>query len=196
MSHKIKSICVFCGAYPGIRQEYSDAAKELAITLVNEDIHLIYGGASIGLMGILANEMLALGGKVTGVIPEKMIEREIAHTQLHQLHVVSSMHERKLLMMKLADAFIMLPGAAGSLDEFFEVMALAQLEYHDKPFGILNIANYYDSLLNFLRHAVNEGFLHRDTYGLVTVEYEPKKLLTHFLNHSRKFDSKELVMQA
>lgn len=185
MTHPIKSICVFCGANAGNNPIYAEAARELAHALIDANIDLIYGGAKVGLMGIIANEMLSLDGNVIGVMPEKLVRHyEVSHTNLTKLHIVNSMHERKLLMIELADAFIMLPGAAGSLDEFYEVMTLAQLHYHTKPFGIININHYYDSLLDYMKHAVNEGFLHQSVHDLMIVENNVPDFMQRLVSYS------------
>ena len=130
-------IAVFCGASPGKRPEYIKAAEQLASSFVSANVTLVYGGANIGLMGVLADHMLKLGGKVIGVVAEVILKKEIAHPKLTQLHIVPTMHERKVLMIELADSFITMPGGAGSLDELFEVFTLAQLGLHQKSFGIL-----------------------------------------------------------
>lgn len=155
----IKCVCVFTGSSPGALGIYSVAARELGTELVRRDIALVYGGARVGLMGQLANAVLAADGTAIGVMPSHLVENEVAHKGLSELHVVASMHERKALMAKLADAVIALPGGLGTLDEFAEMLTWAQLGLHRKPCGILNVAGYYDLLLAFLDHAVNERFV-------------------------------------
>ena len=140
----IQRICVFCGSSDGAKPEYLDAATELGKQLAATNIGLVYGGASVGLMGAVADAVLAAGGEVTGVMPRSLVEREVAHSKLRDLRVVGSMHERKALMTELADAFIALPGGLGTLEEFFEVWTWAQLGEHTKPLGMLNVAGYYD----------------------------------------------------
>ena len=166
----MKSIAVFCGAKMGNRNEYTSAAKTLAASLVKANITLIYGGTSVGLMGIIADEMIKHSGKVIGVIPDMLVDIEIAHTNLDELHIVKNMAERKELMMSLADGFVMLPGGAGSLDEFFEVVTLGYLKQHHKPIGMLNIENYYQHLIQFMQHAVDEGFFNSTTHQHIIIE--------------------------
>lgn len=173
----MKWICVFCGSSPGSRPEYSAATKELASELVRRDIGVIYGGGKVGLMGMLADAMLALRGRVVGVIPEHLMAREIGHPGLTQLHVVGSMHERKALMADLSDAFIALPGGFGTLDEFCEVLTWSQLGLHAKPCGILNVLDYYSSFLRLLDHAVQERFLKPENRRLVLARDSPAELL-------------------
>src|SRR3990167_3889104 len=145
--NKIKKIAVFCGSNVGNTPAYVELTKQFAKQLVDANIAIVYGGRTSGLMGVLADEALKLGGEVIGVIPDKLLAHG-AHPKLTQMHVVSSMHERKVLMTELADAFVMLPGGVGSLDEFFEVITLSYLEYHAKPCGILNMADYFNLLID------------------------------------------------
>jgi uncharacterized protein (TIGR00730 family) len=152
-------VLVFCGSGPGRRPEYMTAAAELGRRLAAEGLGTVYGGASVGMMGAVADGALGAGGEVTGVIPRQLVDRELAHPGLSELHVVASMHERKALMLSLADAVVALPGGAGTMDELFEVLTWSQLGLHEKPVGLLNIAGYYTSLLSFLDHAVNERLL-------------------------------------
>lgn len=173
----MKWICVFCGSSPGGRLEYRAATKELASELVGRDIGVVYGGGKVGLMGTLADAVLALGGRVVGVIPEHLMAREIGHPGLTQLHVVRSMHERKALMADLCEAFIALPGGFGTLDEFCEVLTWSQLGLHTKPCGILNVLDYYTSFLVLLDHAVQERFLKPENRRLVLARNSPAELL-------------------
>lgn len=138
---------------------YSDAATDLADVLVRHDYELVYGGAAVGTMGILADAVLAGGGKVHGVMPKMLDDREIAHTGLTKLHVVASMHERKSMMAALSDGFVALPGGFGTLEELIEILTWGQLGFHDKPCGIINVGGYFDKLLEYLDHAVDQGFL-------------------------------------
>lgn len=161
----MKRVCVYCGSSPGARPDYRAAAKALARELVQRDIALVYGGASVGVMGEIADEVLSGGGEVIGIIPRKLLEHEVAHAGLTDLHVVESMHERKALMVELSDGFIAQPGGLGTLDELFEVLTWAQLGFHSKPVGLMNVAGYFDPLLAFLDHSVEERFVkpvHRD----------------------------------
>ena len=153
---------MYCGSSPGRTTVYAEAARVLAKTLVTRGVHLVYGGASVGIMGVLADRMLEMQGRVIGVMPEDLQKKEIGHPGLTELHVVPSMHERKAMMANLADGFIAMPGGAGTLEEIFEVWTWAQLGYHKKPVGVLNVDGYFDHLLQFLDHAVDERFLRQE----------------------------------
>lgn len=174
---RLSSVCVFAGSSPGARPEYAAAARTLGRSLAGEGIALIYGGGSVGLMGILADEALAEGGSVIGVIPRALFEREVGHDDLTELRVVESMHERKAQMADLADAFIALPGGMGTLEELFETLTWGQLGYHDKPCGLLNISGYWDDMLAALDRAVGERFLADAHRQMLLVEEEPHALL-------------------
>ncbi len=173
----MKYLCVYCGSRRGHKPAYAAAAHALAALLLERGIGLVYGGASVGIMGLLADAMLAGGGRVIGVIPEALSAREIAHQGLTELHVTRSMHERKLRMAELADGFIALPGGIGTLEELFESWTWAQLGLHAKPCGLLNVAGYYDGLAAFLDHTVQEGFLRPQYRGMLCVEASPQRLL-------------------
>lgn len=155
----IQSLCVFCGSSLGRQQLYTDAAIDLAKYLLAKEIVLVYGGANVGLMGVLADTMLAGGGKVIGVMPKSLVEREVAHAGLTEMYIVDGMQERKARMADLSDAFVALPGAFGTLDELFEVLTWNQLGIINKPIGLLNIDGFFDPLLKMLDHAVAEKFL-------------------------------------
>ena len=162
----MKRVCVYCGSSPGGRPEYAVAARECGELLAARGIALVYGGGNVGLMKVLADATLGAGGEVSGVIPTHLIERDVAHHAVTTLIAVDSMHERKQKMADLADAFIALPGGVGTLEELFEVFTWLQLGLHRKPVGLLNVAGYYDALLQFLDHMEAERFLkreHRDT---------------------------------
>lgn len=176
----MKSICVYCGSSPGNSPEYTEGARDLAKVLVERGIGLVYGGGNIGLMGVIADETLRLGGHVTGVIPAALLEKEVGHRGLSQLHVVSNMHERKAMMAELSDGFIAMPGGIGTLEELFEVLTWSQLGYHDKPIGILNAGGYYVGLLGFIRHMVEQGFLKMPQASLLMVEPDAASLLGRF----------------
>jgi uncharacterized protein (TIGR00730 family) len=176
----MKSICVYCGSSPGRLEAYSNAARALAGALVARNIRLVYGGAGVGIMGLLADTMLQLGGQAVGVIPEGLVRREVAHKHLTELHVTQSMHERKMLMAELSDGFIALPGGIGTLEELFEVWTWAQLGLHKKPCGLLNIAGYFDALTAFLDHAVAEQFIKQLHHSILIVERDPEALLDRF----------------
>lgn len=158
----MKRICVFCGSSIGNSEVYIQAANDLGKELAKQGIELVYGGASIGTMGAVADSVLANGGRVIGVIPKGIADLEVAHTGLTELEVVADMHERKARMMELADGFIALPGGLGTLEELFEVLTWLQLRFHAKPCGVLNVASYYDHLLSFLSHANEQGFAKKD----------------------------------
>jgi len=162
-----KNICVFCGSSVGARPAYVEAARELGRTLAGRRLGIVFGGGKVGLMGVLADAVLAAGGEAIGVIPEALVAREIAHNGLTELRVVRSMHERKTLMADLADAFIALPGGYGTLEEFFEAVTWTQLGIHRKPCGLLNVDGYYDALLALLDRAVSDGFIREANRSLV-----------------------------
>ena len=159
LSLSVKRICVYCGSNRGIRESYARAADDLADTLVRHEYELVYGGADKGIMGVLANAVLERCGKVHGVIPRILCDKEIAHQGLTQLHIVASMHKRKTLMAALSDGFIAMPGGYGTLEEIIEMITWGQLQFHEKPCALLNIDGYFDNLLKYLNHAVAEGFL-------------------------------------
>nr|WP_319565609.1 TIGR00730 family Rossman fold protein [uncultured Rhodoferax sp.] len=176
----MKNICVYCGSSSGRLPAYAEGARALARALVARDWGLVYGGASIGLMGLVADTVLQLGGRVVGVIPEALARKEVAHAGLTQLHVTQSMHERKTLMAELSDGFIAMPGGIGTFEEIFEIWTWAQLGIHAKPCGLLNVAGYYDALTTFLDHATHEQFMKPPHRSLLIVEPEPVALLDRF----------------
>ena len=173
----MRTVCVFCGSSPGARPAYGEAAEELAALLVAEGIGVVYGGASVGLMGRLADAVLARGGEITGVIPRALIDREIGHRRVEDLRVVESMHKRKALMAELADGFVALPGGTGTLEELVEVFTWSQLGLHRKPCGLLDVEGYYDAIAAFLDHAVRERFLREEHRSTLLIEREPAALL-------------------
>ena len=177
----LRRVCVFCGSNSGVRPEYAAAARELATVLAERRIGVVYGGGSVGLMGVLADRVLEVGGHIIGVIPQALMDLDVGHRGLPDLRIVSSMHERKALMVDLADAFIALPGGLGTLDESFEVLTWAQLGLHTKPFGHLNVARYFDGLLAFLDHAVGERFLRPQHRTLLQVEANAAALLQRLM---------------
>ena len=176
-------ICVFCGSRGGQRPEYLQQAQRLGELLVARNIGLVYGGASVGLMGAVADAMLLGGGDVTGVIPEALATKEMAHPRVRDLRVVGSMHERKALMAELSDAFIALPGGFGTLEELFEMVTWAQPGLHRKPFGILNVAGFFDGLLALVDHAIHEGFILAHHRKLILTAEEPERLLDLVMGH-------------
>jgi len=177
------NVCVFCGSNPGAHDDYADAARELAAALVRDGSSLVYGGGSVGLMGILADEVLRLGGRVTGVIPRTLWEREVGHRSLTELHIVETMHQRKRLMADLSDAFIALPGGLGTLEEIFEIWTWAQLGMHEKPVGFLDVRGYYAPLMTFLDGAVEERFVREEIRRIAIVESQPEALLRRFTEY-------------
>jgi uncharacterized protein (TIGR00730 family) len=173
----VTRVCVFCGSSPGARPEYAEAARALARELVRRRLGVVYGGGSVGLMGILADAALAEGGDVIGVIPRGLASRELLHAGLTELRVVESMHERKATMAELADAFVSLPGGLGTLEETLEVLTWSQLGIRRKPVALLNVRGYWDALLRLLTHAADEGFVRREYLGLLLTAERPETLL-------------------
>ncbi|MGC8763975.1 MAG: TIGR00730 family Rossman fold protein [Acidobacteriota bacterium] len=173
----MRSIAVFCGSSKGKNGLYAEATERLGRLLAQEGVTLVYGGGNVGLMGILARAALQEGGRVIGVIPEHLMAYEVALPEATQMHVVSSMHERKALMADLSEAFVALPGGLGTLEEFFEVWTWAQLGLHRKPLGLLDAGGYFGPLVRFLDHAVAEGFVRPIHRELVVVEEDPRRLL-------------------
>jgi uncharacterized protein (TIGR00730 family) len=176
----MKSVCVYCGSNEGRLPVYAEAARGLGQALVERGLDLVYGGASVGIMGVIADTVLGLGGRVTGVMPESIVRKEVAHRGLTELHVTSSMHERKMKMAELSDAFVALPGGIGTLEEIFEVWTWGQLGLHAKPCGFLNVAGYYDGLVAFLDHTVAERFVKEANRAMLIVSGDPAELLDRF----------------
>jgi uncharacterized protein (TIGR00730 family) len=173
----MRRLCVFSGSSPGGHPDYALAAQELGRALAGQGIGLVYGGAEVGLMGTIADAALEAGGEVVGVIPQALVDREIAHPGLTDLRVVGSMHARKALMAELSDAFVALPGGIGTLEELIEVFTWAQLRLHSKPLGVINTNGYYDALAAFLDHALDQGFLPRASRDALTVAADGGELL-------------------
>ncbi len=180
MSNLTGRICVFTGSRHGARSEYAEAAKRLGRALVERDYGLVYGGGNVGLMTVIADTVLELNGHVTGVIPDSLVSKEVAHQGLSELRVVNSMHERKALMAELADGFIAMPGGIGTMEEFFEVLSWAQLGLHEKPCGLLNVCGYYDPLIQFLDRGVEQDFIKPKHRALLIEKNDPAKLLDRF----------------
>ncbi len=174
---RLKRVCVYCGSQAGRSAAHRDVARAVGQALARRGIAVVYGGGQVGLMGVVAEAALAEGGRVIGIIPERLLEREVAHREVTELYVTRTMHERKARMMELSDAFVALPGGIGTLDELFEIWTWRQLGYHAKPVGLLNVAGYYDRLLSFLDHAVQEGFLTPDCRALLRAETSFEALL-------------------
>lgn len=179
----INSLGIYCGSSPGRNESYATAAIAMAKALVSRNIRLVYGGAGIGIMGILADTVLSLGGEAIGVIPKALAHKEVAHANLTELHITQSMHERKMLMAELADGFIALPGGIGTLEELFEIWTWAQLGIHQKPCGLLNVEGYYDSLISFLDQVLAEKFVKPHHHAMLLVETEPDALLDRFYSY-------------
>ncbi len=181
----MNSLCVFCGSSSGIRPTYSGVARDLGTLLGRRKIRLIYGGGRVGLMGVLADAALAAGGEVIGVIPQLLMDKEVGHAGLSELHVVDTMSQRKWLMGELSDAFIALPGGIGTLDELFEAWTWTQLDLHDKPCGLLNFEQYYDPLIAFLDRAVQEGFLRPRHRAALLVDDDLARLVERLVRAAR-----------
>jgi len=176
----MKSCCVFCGSSPGARAEYREVATALGREIAGRGLRLVYGGASVGLMGAVADAALDAGGEVVGVIPHALAKKEVMHEGLTELRYVDSMHERKAMLGDLADAFIALPGGLGTFEELLEVLTWAQLGIHQRPCGLLNVAGYYDPMLAMIERAVEERFVRAEHRGLLMAASEPAELLDGF----------------
>jgi uncharacterized protein (TIGR00730 family) len=179
----MKTICVFCGSSIGKRPEYLKAANALGISLLNRNFRLVYGGSCIGIMGQIASTMLENGGQVIGVIPRELVKSKIAHKNLTKLHITDTMHERKAIMSELSDGYIALPGGLGTLEEILEMLTWAQLGIHKKPCGLLNVADYFNGLLTFLDHAVEEHFIESVNRSMLIVDKDPDGLLSKFMSY-------------
>jgi uncharacterized protein (TIGR00730 family) len=180
----LSRICVYCGSSSGGDVVYPEAARALARALVENNIELVYGGASKGIMGVLADAVLAGGGSVQGVIPKMLEEKEIAHPGLTELHVVNSMHERKSMMAALSDGFIALPGGFGTLEEIIEILTWGQLRFHTKPCGLLNVNGYFDKLLEFLDHMQDQQFLKPENRAMLLADSTAPGLLAQFESYT------------
>lgn len=179
----MQTICIYCGSSSGFSPVYEDAADALASTLAAQHKRIVYGGARVGLMGRIADKMLEHGCEVIGVMPQALVEKEIAHTGLTELHVVKSMHERKALMAELSDAFIAMPGGMGTLEELFEMLTWGQLGFHKKPCAVYNVDGYYDALLSFIEQSVSQGFVKDVHRQLLLTHSEPEALLNLLQNY-------------
>ena len=180
---KIKRICVYCGSSPGKNPAYASAAAQLGKELCRRNIGLVYGGAAVGVMGVVADAVLEHGGEAIGVIPKSLAVKELAHDKLTELHVVASMHERKAMMADLADGFIALPGGWGTLEEIFEILTWAQLGFHAKPCGLLNIEAYYDDLMAFLENSFEQEFVNSLYRPMLMTDNKPARLLDQFAGY-------------
>jgi hypothetical protein len=196
-ARSFRRLCIFCGSSHGANGAYADAAKKAGGELARRGIGLVYGGGNVGLMGVLADSVLAGGGDVIGVIPESLMAKEVGHRGLPDLRVVKTMHERKALMAELSDGFVALPGGIGTFEEFFEIVTWAQLGLHSKPCGLLNVNGGYDPLLSLLDHAITEQFVKPSQRDLIVVESEFTVLLDRMANHhvpqEPKWIGKEII---
>lgn len=188
----MKSLCVYCGSAVGASPAYAEAARGMAQAMVANNIALVYGGGNVGLMGVIADEVLRLGGEATGIIPKALMDKEVGHIGLTRLHIVKDMHERKAMMASLSDGFVAMPGGIGTLEELFEVFTWSQLGLHDKPIGLLNVNGFYDGLTGFLQHVVTEGFLKTDQTSLLLSEPEPQLLIERIKTFKPGFRDKWL----
>jgi len=186
----LKNICVYCGSNAGNDPIYTAQAQALGRALVERGLGLVYGGSRVGIMGVVADAVLQAGGRAIGVLPEALMQKELAHKGLTELHVVASMHERKTMMAAKADAFVAMPGGIGTLEEIFEVWTWAQLGFHNKPCGLLNVAGFYDKLAGFLDHAAASGFMQPQHRDMLAVESDPHRLLDRFASYEAPTVSK------
>lgn len=177
----MKRLCVFCGSATGGNPIYKETAQHFGQLIAERNIELVFGGGHIGLMGVIADSVLQNGGKVIGVIPQSLKEKEVAHLGLTELYVVETMHQRKALMADLADGFVALPGGYGTGDELFEIITWAQLKIHSKPIGLLNIAGYFDGLVQWINHMVAEGFVKEKYRSLVFIHEDGDELLSQIM---------------
>ncbi|MFP4168212.1 MAG: TIGR00730 family Rossman fold protein [Desulfonatronovibrionaceae bacterium] len=183
----MKSICVYCGSSPGARPDYIEAARELGKEMGRRDIGLVYGGASIGVMGAIADSVLESGGTVTGVIPRALMDKEISHGGLTRLKLVETMHERKMAMAKAADGFIALPGGLGTIEELFEILTWSQLRLHQKPCAVMEVSGYFQYLLRFLRHAEEEEFVKPAHRGMLITGNDPAEVLNKMADYTPSY---------
>lgn len=178
------SVCVYCGSRPGATPAFADAAHAIGSEIGRRGWQLVYGGGRAGLMGVVADAAIAAGATTVGVIPESLMGRELGHRGLTELHVVQTMHQRKMMMAERSDAFLALPGGIGTFEELFEVWSWRQLGYHDKPLGLLNVARYYDRLLDFLAHSREQGLMTAEQTDLLHVGDDPAALLQRLADHA------------
>ena len=180
----MKNLCVFCGSSFGSDTKYAQAAEHLGTIIAERNLGLVYGGGRVGLMGEIADTVIKAKGHVIGVIPKQLHEREVSHNGISDLRVVDSMHERKALMAELSDGFIAMPGGFGTIEEIFEVITWAQLNFHNKPCGLLNINGYYDNLIKFMDNAVKEKFIEPENRAMILIDEEPETLLEKMMNYA------------
>lgn len=193
----MKNICVFCGSAVGKNPIYKQTAQELGLLFVKKQIRLIYGGGRVGLMGIMADTVMQNGGKVVGIIPQFLIEMEVAHSRLSEMIMVKTMHERKKRMTDMAQGFVVMPGGIGTMDEFFEVFTWAQLGLHTKPIGLLNTNGFFDKLLAYIDFAVEEGFVKAQSREMMLIETDAEHLIesmqNYEANHVKKWLTKHQI---
>ena len=190
---KIQQICVFCGSRKGAKPLYAEAATRVGRAIAEHGLGLVYGGGGVGLMGIVADAVLAGGGTAVGVIPAHLSAKEIAHESLTELIIVPGMHERKALMASRSDAFLTIPGGVGTFEEFFEILTWAVLGLHHKPIAVLNLDGYFDPLIHLLDHAVGEGFFHQQHRDLVIVSDEPETIVANLASIDRRDDQSRVI---
>lgn len=179
----MEALCVYCGSKNGRQSVYREAARTFGRRMAERNITLVFGAAGIGMMGTVANAVLEAGGRAIGIVPEDLTRQEIPHRDLTELHIVASMHERKAMMEQRADGFTALPGGLGTLEEISEILTWAQLGFHEKPCGLLNVQGYFDPLIDYLDHAVQEGFIEPPHRNLLLVEDDPERLLDRLEHH-------------
>jgi uncharacterized protein (TIGR00730 family) len=190
-----RKLCVFCGSSHGADPVYAEAAKSVGTELARRGIGLVYGGGNVGLMGVVADAVLAGGGHATGVIPEALMAKELGHTGLQDLRIVKTMHERKAMMAELADGFIALPGGIGTFEEFFEIVTWAQLGFHSKPCALLNVKGFYDPLLRLVDHAIEERFVKEKQRAIIIAEPEINTLLERMAQQQVPIEPKWIVKE-
>lgn len=179
----MEALCVYCGSKTGRRPGYRDTARTVGRHMAERNITLVFGAAGMGIMGTLADAVLEAGGRAVGIVPEELTHEEVPHKNLTELHVVASMHERKAMMEQRADGFVALPGGLGTLEEISEILTWAQLGFHEKPCGLLNVEGYFDRLIEYLDHAMQEGFIEPSHRDLLLVEDDPERLLDRLEQH-------------
>ncbi|OLL32822.1 Rossman fold protein, TIGR00730 family [Burkholderia sp. SRS-W-2-2016] len=192
----MKAVCVYCGSSMGAKPVYAEAARAFGRALVEADLALIYGGGKVGLMGVIADTVMAEGGRAIGVIPELLVDKEVGHNGLTELHVVPDMHHRKKMMAELSDAFVAMPGGAGTLEELFEVFTWAQLGYHGKPVALLNTGHFYEPLFRLLQHTIDEGFMRKTYLDMLQIDADPVALIGKLQRYQPPVSDKWAVVQS
>jgi uncharacterized protein (TIGR00730 family) len=195
MDDHMKKIAIFCGGNTDIPHKYITEAKKFVEILADANIGIVYGGGSTGIMGAIADYMVKLNGDIIGVMPNFLVNRELAHHKIKNLHIVNSMQERKKLIFDLADGFVMLPGGIGTMDEFFEAVTNAQVGLHEKPCGILNIESYYGKMIHFLEFGINEGFIDKESKEQIIITDNPRILLDKFIHYKLPEEYQNIINQ-